>query len=151
MWDLWFNETDFAVRYERGQWIGTDSTDYDPAAQHWRFVGPEGEEYHSTHREDSMVTLARRYVGDLRPESEPWLLQFRGQLNGDLWVEHAYAAFAVLTGIGPIWGAISTDMTELQGIHLELAEARVDGQVLRPEPIETDVPRAMWGQVKYIR
>jgi len=63
---------------------------------------------------DTQSVTAMR-LGDLRPESEPWLLQFRGQLNGDLWVEHAYAAFAVLTGIGPIWGAISTDMTELQG------------------------------------
>lgn len=70
------------------------------------------------------VAQARRFVPGLSAASLHQLVNIQGRENG--------AAAVFLTGIGPVWIPIATDMTELQGVHLELAEARIGGQVIQP-------------------
>jgi hypothetical protein len=90
------------------------------------------------------LAFARRFLPELTATSPQRLLLLDGTLRN---ASHGSFSVVLLTGIGPIWIPIHTDQTELQGARLELAEARIDGQVWKPRA-ETVVLMQSWAQVK---
>ena len=146
-WDLWFDESEFAIGFARDEWIGQDPTDPDPERQVWVSSDPPYTSRLAGMAD--MVALALRFVPDLTPSSPQRLVSINGRLNGDLWIEHSDVGIIFVSGLGPVWCAVHTDMAEFVGVHLELAEAKVGGQIIRPG-WPTAIRKGSWGEVKHV-
>ena len=103
----------------------------------------------------SYMDHARRYASsvttDLMHGSDHRLMRICGTLDGNLMISEGGGLniLVLLTGVGPIWIPLFTTETELQGIHYELQEARIDGREIRPT--STLVKGTTWSEMKMKR
>jgi len=144
-WSLQFNATDLSIGYARHRWIGQDEDDPDPGIQVWVESDPPYSSY--TVGRGSLLPLARAVAPDLRPDGPEQLAYVHGSLNGDMWIEQSDTGVLFVSGFGPVYCGVQTDLTEFQGSHLRLGEALVGGRLVRPD-YETVVIPTTWGNAK---
>ena len=145
-WNLRFSNTNFSIGYVRYQWIGWCR---DGVSEIWRRFDEFGLENLYCF-DPKWVPFAQKYRRDLTPQSPQRLFLIEADLNGNLRIEHGRVSTVIMSGLGPLWIFIPTDMAELSGIHLELAKAQVDNLLIWPSQ-ETSVRRASWGGLKSSR
>lgn len=124
-WNFKLDEEEFAVDYRRELWVGQS----DESAL---WIYSDSDSGSLSGGGEQFIGMARRFIPNLSPSSSNKLMNIRGQNNGMVSTSLGGTGVIVLTGIGPIWIPLPTDMTELQGIHLELSEARLGDIVLHP-------------------
>jgi len=142
-WTLRLSESGNHVTFYRSQWTGADSTI--DGGERW-VSSDEPYDGWST-GSGALVDFARRYLPDLQPSSPGRLLSIATASTGSSHSSLDPPGFVLLTGLGIVYVSIPTQFTERQGIHLELSEAKVNGQVMRYYP-QTSVRNWGWGQVK---
>ena len=129
-WNFKLDEEEFAVGYRRELWIGQNEELSHTQSELWVYSYPDSGSLSGGG--EKFVAMARRFIPKLSPSSPNKLINISGRNNGMVATSLGGTDVMVLTGIGPIWIPLPTDMTELQGIHLELNEARLGDVVLRP-------------------
>jgi len=120
----------------RMEWTGED---YGTGKDRWRSYC-EGEFYFGT-EEMAFAPLAKDFWPQLMPYSptNPHRLVALN-ISTPTWV--------FLTGFGPIWFSLSTDMQERIGQRLELSEAFVGGRMYTAWAAGTGIKLEGWGEIK---